>query len=117
MICSGINSYGARYIVAAPDAATAAKKAEQAQQQAGNWRPPDDQTPRWSDLIVNDQNTAVREIDVSRVQMLLFTLISAVFVISKVITAYVIPEIPVGYLTLMGISNGVYVGSKVVRAA
>jgi hypothetical protein len=101
---------------AAPDAEVAAEKAKQAQQAAGNSRPPDDQTPRWSDLIVNDQNTAVREIDVSRVQMLLFTLISAVFVISKVITAYVIPEIPVGYLALMGISNGVYVGSKMVRA-
>jgi hypothetical protein len=100
---------------AVPDAAAAAK-ARQAQQAAGNWRPPDDQTPRWSDLIVNDQNTAVREIDVARVQMLLFTLISAVFVIAKVIAAYVIPEIPVGYLTLMGISNGVYVGSKMVRA-
>jgi hypothetical protein len=100
---------------AAPDAAVAAQKAQQAQQAAGNRRPPDDQIPRWSDLIVNDQNTAVREIDVARVQMLLFTLISAVFVITKVIAAYVIPEIPVGYLTLMGISNGVYVGSKMVR--
>jgi len=47
--------------------------------------------------------------------MLLFTLISAVFVITKVIAAYVIPEIPVGYLTLMGISNGVYVTAKFVR--
>jgi len=101
---------------AAPDAAVAAQKAQQAQQAAGNRRPPDDQIPRWSDLIINDQNTAVREIDVARVQMLLFTLISAVFVITKVIAAYVIPEIPVGYLTLMGISNGVYVGSKMVRA-
>ena len=101
---------------AAPDAAAAARDARQAQQEAGNWRPRDDQTPQWSDLIVNERNTAVREIDMTRLQMLLCTLISAVFVISKVLAAYVIPEIPVGYLTLMGISNGVYVGSKVVRA-
>ena len=101
---------------AQPDADTAAQRERHAQQEAGNTRPPDTRVPRWSDLIINDQNTAVREIDVSRVQMLLFTLISAVFVVSKVITAYVIPEIPVGYLTLMGISNGVYVGSKMVRA-
>jgi hypothetical protein len=97
-------------------AAAAARDARQAQQEAGNWRPRDDQTPQWSDLIVNERNTAVREIDMTRLQMLLCTLISAVFVIAKVLAAYVIPEIPVGYLTLMGISNGVYVGSKVVRA-
>jgi len=73
--------------------------------------------PQWSDLIVNESDEGVREVDVARVQMLLFTLISAAFVVVKVIAAYVIPEIPVGYLTLMGISNGVYVGSKVMKTS
>jgi hypothetical protein len=31
----------------------------------------------------------------------------------KVLTSYVIPEIPEGFQILMGISNAVYVGSKV----
>lgn len=68
--------------------------------------------PMWSDLVVHDQN-GHREIDVTRVQMLYFTVITAVFVVMKVITSYVIPEIPEGFQILMGISNAVYVGSKV----
>jgi hypothetical protein len=67
---------------------------------------------RWSDLVVNDVNDH-REIDVTRVQMLYFTLITAIFVVMKVLTSYVIPEIPEGFQILMGISNAVYVGSKV----
>ncbi len=53
-----------------------------------------------------------RELDVTRVQMLFFTLITAVFVVLKVMTSYEIPIIPEGFLILMGISNSVYVGSK-----
>lgn len=68
--------------------------------------------PRWSDLVVNDVN-GHREIDVTRVQMLYFTVITAAFVVMKVLTSYVIPEIPEGFQILMGISNAVYVGSKV----
>ena len=68
--------------------------------------------PRWSDLVVNDVN-GHREIDVTRVQMLYFTVITATFVVMKVLTSYVIPEIPEGFQILMGISNAVYVGSKV----
>jgi hypothetical protein len=83
--------------------------------------PPPDQTPRWSDLIINETTTAdgtiTREIDVARFQMLLFTLITAVFVLMNVLTTYAIPEIPTGFLTLMGISNGVYLGAKVVQGS
>jgi hypothetical protein len=95
--------------------AAIAKAAEARAKASAVTSPPAGRKPQWSDLIVNENQDGVREIDVARVQMLLFTLISASFVIVKVIAAYVIPEIPVGYLTLMGISNGVYVGSKVVR--
>ncbi len=81
--------------------------------------PPPDQIPKWSDLVVNETidnaGNVAREIDVARVQMLLFTLIAAVFVVTKVLVSYVIPEIPEGFQILMGISNGVYMGSKVVQ--
>jgi len=66
--------------------------------------------PRWSDLVMEE--TQGREIDVARVQMLLFTVITAVFVLLRVGTSFVIPDIPDGFLILMGISNSVYVGSK-----
>jgi hypothetical protein len=66
--------------------------------------------PKWSDLVMEE--TKGREIDVTRVQMLYFTLVTATFVLLKVITSYEIPVIPEGFLILMGISNSVYVGSK-----
>jgi hypothetical protein len=81
--------------------------------------PPATQIPRWSDLIVNesarDDGSTTREIDITRFQMLLFTFVTAVFVLMSVVTTYVIPEISAGFVTLMGISNGVYIGSKVVQ--
>ena len=45
--------------------------------------------------------------------MLFFTLVTATFVGITVFTSYVIPEIPNGFQILMGISNAVYMGSKV----
>jgi hypothetical protein len=66
--------------------------------------------PRWSDLVMEEIQG--RELDVTRVQMLFFTLVTASFVVLKVLTSYEIPVIPEGYLILMGISNSVYVGSK-----
>jgi hypothetical protein len=52
--------------------------------------------PQWSDLFV----TAVHpgEIDVTRVQMLFFTLISAGFVARKLFNSYVIPDIAEGFI-------------------
>jgi hypothetical protein len=66
--------------------------------------------PQWSDLIV--ARNGPPEIDVTRVQMLAFTLISAVFVGIKVLVSYEIPAIPEGFLLLMGISNGVYITGR-----
>jgi hypothetical protein len=80
---------------------------------AGMPRPPQ-RKPMWSDLVVNEVN-GQREIDVTRVQMLYFTLITALFVVMRVLTTYVIPEIPQGFQVLMGISNAVYLGSKVAQ--
>ena len=76
--------------------------------------PPAPRKPRWSDLVVNDADGR-REIDISRVQMLYFTLVTATFVVMRVVTTYVIPEIPQGFQILMGISNAVYFGSKVAQ--
>jgi len=52
------------------------------------------------------------ETDVTRVQMLFFTVISACFVAQKIAFSGAIPEIPGSYVTLIGISNGVYLTAK-----
>jgi hypothetical protein len=67
--------------------------------------------PQWADLVVNPESN---EIEPSRVQMLFFTVIVALFVALRVLTSGKIPEIPVGYLGLMGISNGVYLAAKFI---
>jgi hypothetical protein len=64
--------------------------------------------PSWSDLVTDGDSG----IDVTRIQMLVFTLITAVFVTLKVVVGYEIPEIPANFLLLMGISNGVYLTGK-----
>jgi hypothetical protein len=56
-----------------------------------------------------------REIDVARIQMLYFTLITAGFVLMQVLQSYNIPVIPDSFLILMGISNSVYMGSKFAK--
>jgi hypothetical protein len=68
--------------------------------------------PLWSDLVVTPHHPG--EIDVTRVQMLFFTLIAVAFVAIKLITGYMIPDIPEGFMLLMGISNGVYLSAKFV---
>jgi hypothetical protein len=66
--------------------------------------------PRWSDLVTETDRAP--EVDVARVQMLLFTVVSAVFVALKIVDSSTIPPIPDTYVTLMGISNGVYLTAK-----
>lgn len=70
--------------------------------------------PRWSDLVVTARGA---EIDITRVQMLFFTVVSAGFVLLTVAERQIVPDIPVEYLTLMGISNGVYLTAKFVPRA
>jgi len=65
-------------------------------------------TPRWADLVLGGD----RQIDMSRVQMMFFTCVSATFVGLTVATREIIPPIPDTYLLLMGISNGVYFLNK-----
>jgi len=71
--------------------------------------------PSWADLVAPEDGS--EGTDPRRVQMLLFTVISAAFVSMKVLTSYVIPDVPDGYLLLMGISNGVYIGGKYAKPA
>jgi hypothetical protein len=68
--------------------------------------------PQWADLVVTGDGRG--EIDVTRAQMLFFTLVAALFVGLKVLTSYSIPDIPRGILLLMGISNGVYITAKFI---
>jgi hypothetical protein len=68
--------------------------------------------PYWSDLIVAPAGG--NTVDMARVQMLFFTVIGAVFVGLKVYTSNRIPDIPDGFLLLMGISNGVYLTAKAI---
>jgi hypothetical protein len=66
--------------------------------------------PEWADLVIPNRGNG--EIDVTRLQMLAFTLIVAAFVVVKVVADYEIPTIPESFLVLLGISNGVYVGGR-----
>ncbi len=63
--------------------------------------------PRWADLVADDG-----QIDVTRTQMLFFTVLMAFYVVAHVIDTYQIPPIPETFLTLMGLSNGVYLVNK-----
>ena len=69
--------------------------------------------PIFSDLVIGLDGK--QEIDVSRVQMLFFTVIVAIFVVLRVITSGTIPAIPDSFLVLMGISNGVYLSAKFIK--
>ena len=71
-------------------------------------------TPKWSDIVTDTDRPA--DIDVTRVQMLFFTIISALFVALNIADTGTMPEIDKTYVTLMGISNGVYITAKFVRA-
>ena len=71
--------------------------------------------PEITTLMSDSSQGEVGEIDVARMQMLMFTLIAATFVTAKVFASFVIPDIPEGFQILMGISNAVYVGAKVAQ--
>ena len=67
----------------------------------------DPRDPKWLDLFQTEGRP-----DLYKVQMALFTTLAAVFVTSKIYGTLEFPELPAGLLTLIGISNGVYLGSK-----
>ncbi|MGO9577890.1 MAG: hypothetical protein ACLP2P_00610 [Desulfobaccales bacterium] len=63
--------------------------------------------PKWQDLLQTDGQA-----DLYKFQMALFTLLAAVFVTGKIIGTFEFPVLPAGLLTLIGISNGVYLAAK-----
>jgi hypothetical protein len=65
----------------------------------------DKRKPQLGDLVVWDGRN---EIDLTRVQMLAFTIIAATFIISTIYLDNKIPESPAGFLELLGLSNSVY---------
>ena len=60
----------------------------------------------WQLISVNDR------LDLTKLQMLLFTVITGIYVVATVLSQVTFPEIPDELLMLMGISNGVYVLGK-----
>ena len=101
---------------AAGIASKAHSQGQEAAAAAAGTPPPEITAPRWSDLLMSDTAQGeAGEIDVARMQMLMFTLIAAVFVTAKVFVSFAIPDIPEGFQILMGISNAVYMGAKVAQ--
>ncbi len=69
--------------------------------------------PAWSQMLVDKFSG---DLDVTRVQMLIFTLITAAFVAVQVVATYSIPDISDSFMVLMGISNGVYLAGRQIAA-
>ncbi len=69
--------------------------------------PPQPKDPKWLDLFRTDGRP-----DLYKAQMALFTALAVVFVTGKIYGTLEFPELPAGLLTLIGISNGVYLGAK-----
>ena len=63
--------------------------------------------PRPSDLVVT-----AGQVDIFKFQMLIFTLVTAGYVLFRVAADHAFPAVPDSLLLLMGISNGAYVGGK-----
>jgi hypothetical protein len=66
--------------------------------------------PKWADLVAPADGSS--GIDITRAQLLFFTLVTAAFVLLKVLNTYVVPDIPEYYQALIGISNGVFVAAR-----
>ena len=62
----------------------------------------------WWDLVSDDG-----QLNLTKFQMLIFTIFTGLYVVSTVIGQITFPEIPNELLLLMGISNGIYVLGKV----
>ena len=88
---------------------------------AGRSGPPSDLTfgatatrmPKWSDMVMGGQLDV--EIDLGRLQMLVFTTIAAAFTALTLVNIGQIPDIPTGELGLVGLSNGIYLAHKMAQ--
>lgn len=68
--------------------------------------------PRFWALIEND-----RGLDLFKLQLLVFTVLIATYVAARVVRQSAFPELENEFLLLMGVSNSLYVGSKVAQAS
>lgn len=68
--------------------------------------------PRFWALIEND-----RGLDLFKLQLLVFTVLTATYVAARVVRQSAFPELENEFLLLMGVSNSLYVGSKVAQAS
>ena len=74
-------------------------------------RKPPSNNPRFSDILRTDG-----KLDSYRLQMFLFTILIAGFVAVRIAIDEAFPPLETSLLLLMGISNGIYVGSKAVAS-
>lgn len=80
--------------------------------------------PRYLDLLPK-REPALRDLvwsagppagpDLFKIQMLVFTLLTAYIVVVEIARTYAFPDIPANLVALMGVSSAVYVGNKVVQ--
>ena len=63
--------------------------------------------PKWQDLVQTEGRP-----DLYKFQMLMFTALAALFVVFEIAGTFEFPALPAGLLTLIGISNGVYLAAK-----
>ena len=87
---AGIGSLAARFVAGPPDQASKAAN------------------PKFSDILKTND-----EFDLYKLQMFLFTVYTAGFVGVRIAFDQAFPVVDSSLLMLMGISNGIYVGSKV----
>jgi hypothetical protein len=87
---AGLGSIAARFVAPVRGAADAAR------------------TPSFSDILKTDGT-----LDLFKLQMFLFTVYAAGFVAVRIAVDQAFPELDANLLLLMGISNGIYVASKV----
>jgi hypothetical protein len=66
--------------------------------------------PRFNDVICISGTP-----DIFKFQIFAFTLVNGMIVLKQLYTSFNFPEIPDMQLTLMGISNGVYLGNEIIR--
>ena len=64
--------------------------------------------PGWSDLLSERGRP-----DLFKFQLIVFSVVSGLYVLRKVVHDFAFPDVPTNLLALMGISNGAYIGNKI----
>lgn len=67
-----------------------------------------------TDMFEGDEVSDAHLVDMAKVQMFFFTIVSAAYFISRMNGVSLVPELPTSLIALMGISHAGYLGSKAV---